>query len=218
MTYDVAAYIRLEPRLRAILASIPAEPAGHVDSREALLAEANSEVARQQAELFRSFMELCDTEDGAPSAGLWVHTEKVVSEPDGNSINLQVIRPEPDEAVARIYYIHGGGMAALPCYDGGTGLMRLLSPSYPARRSRTTWRTPSPSSWSTRTRPAGSKAHRTQLGDSGPPESVAGLNAAIQVAVREGGWPGAAVVPADFVLQGAVTVDVFHDQCAERHM
>lgn len=63
----------------------PVEPAGDVDSRETLLAEANSEAARQQAELFRSFMELCDTEDAAPSAGLRVHTEKVVSEPDGNN-------------------------------------------------------------------------------------------------------------------------------------
>ena len=118
MPYDVAADIRLDPRLKAILASMPVESAGDVESREALLAEANSEAARQQAELFRSFMELCDTEDAAPSAGLRVHTEKVVSEPDGNSINLQVIRPERDEAVACVYYIHGGGMAALSCYDG----------------------------------------------------------------------------------------------------
>ena len=118
MTYDVAGDIRLDPRLKAILASVPAVPAGDVDSREMLLAEANSEAARQQAELFRSFMELCDTEDAAPSAGLRVHSEKVVSEPDGNSINLQVIRPDYDEAVACVYYIHGGGMAALSCYDG----------------------------------------------------------------------------------------------------
>ena len=76
MTYDVAGDIRLDPRLRAILANIPAEPAGDVDSREALLAEANSEATRQEAEQFRSFMELCDSEDAAPSAGLRVHTRE----------------------------------------------------------------------------------------------------------------------------------------------
>src|SRR5271169_1731831 len=118
MTYDVAADIRLDPRLKTILASIPVEPAGDVDSREALLAEENSDEARKQAELFRSFMDLCDTEEAAPSAGLRVHTEKVVSEPDGNSINLQVIRPDRDETVACVYYIHGGGMMSLSCYDG----------------------------------------------------------------------------------------------------
>src|ERR1700757_1329702 len=118
MAYDIAADIRLDPRLKAILAGMPAESAGDVDSRETLLAEANSEEARKQAELFRPFMEVCDTEEAAPSAGLRVYTEKVVSEPDGNSINLQVIRPDNDETVPCVYYIHGGGMASLSCYDG----------------------------------------------------------------------------------------------------
>src|ERR1700745_423413 len=118
MAYDVAADIRLDPRLKAILAGIPVESGRDVSSREELLAEDNSEAAREAAELFRSFMDLCDTEEAAPSAGLRVHTEKVVSAPDGNSINLQVIRPDNDETVACVYYIHGGGMASLSCYDG----------------------------------------------------------------------------------------------------
>jgi acetyl esterase len=118
MTYDIAADIRIDPRLKALLAGITTDGGGDVDSREALLAGANSGAARQQAELFRSFMELCDTEEAAPSAGLRVHTEKILSEPDGNSINLQVIRPDNDETVACVYYIHGGGMASLSCYDG----------------------------------------------------------------------------------------------------
>jgi acetyl esterase len=63
-------------------------------------------------------MDMCDTEEAAPSAGLRVHTEKIVSEPDGNTINLQVIRPDTDETVPCVYYIHGGGMASLSCYDG----------------------------------------------------------------------------------------------------
>ncbi|MGB6452852.1 MAG: alpha/beta hydrolase [Streptosporangiaceae bacterium] len=118
MGYDLAADNRLDPRLKALLANVPAEPLGDVDSRETLVAAANSEAARRQAELFRSFMDLCDTEEAAPSAGLRVHTEKVVSEPDGNSISLQVIRPDHDEVVGCVYYIHGGGMASLSCYDG----------------------------------------------------------------------------------------------------
>ena len=118
MAYDVAADIRLDPRIKAILAGIAMEPAGDVDSRETLIAESNSEEARQQAELFRSFMEMCDTEEAAPSAGLRIHTEKIISEPDGNSINLQVIRPDNEDTVACVYYIHGGGMASLSCYDG----------------------------------------------------------------------------------------------------
>ncbi|HUD79097.1 MAG TPA: alpha/beta hydrolase [Streptosporangiaceae bacterium] len=118
MAYDIAADTRLDPRLKALLGGMAMEGGSDVDSRETLLAEANSEEAKQQAELFRGFMDMCDTEEAAPSAGLRVHTEKIVSEPDGNTINLQVIRPDTDETVPCVYYIHGGGMASLSCYDG----------------------------------------------------------------------------------------------------
>ena len=118
MAYDIAADIRLDPRLKALLGAMAMEGGGDVGSRDELVAEANSEAAKQQAELFRGFMDMCDTEETAPSAGLRVHTEKIVSEPDGNTINLQVIRPDNDDTVACVYYIHGGGMASLSCYDG----------------------------------------------------------------------------------------------------
>jgi acetyl esterase len=118
MAYDIAADPRIDPRLKAILAGISPAAESDVADREALLADANSDAARQEAELFRSFMELCDTEEAAPSAGLRIHTEKVISAPDGNTINLRVIRPDSGETLACVYYIHGGGMAALSCYDG----------------------------------------------------------------------------------------------------
>ncbi len=60
---------------------------------------------------------------------------------------------------------------------------------------------------------SGLKAYGIQLADGGPPESVARLGAAIQIAVCESGRPGEAVVEANFVLEGAVTVDVLHDEC-----
>jgi len=118
MGYDIAGDNRLDPRIKAILDGLSLEASGDVGSREQLLAEANSEQARQQAEMFRSFTDLCDSEEAAPSAGLRVHSEKVVSQPDGNTINLQVIRRDNDETLACVYYIHGGGMASLSCYDG----------------------------------------------------------------------------------------------------
>ena len=79
-------------------------------------------------------MDLCDTEETAPSKGLNVHTEKVVSQPDGNTINLQVIRPDTDETLACVYYIHGGGMASRRVTTGCTGvgassLLRMAWPS-----------------------------------------------------------------------------------------
>src|ERR1700761_4105573 len=118
MTYDLAADPRLDPRLKALLGAIATEPQRDVDSRETLVAAANSPAARQRAEQFRAFTDQCDTEEAAPSAGLRVTTEKITSEPDGNTINLQVIRPDSDETLPCVYYIHGGGMASLSCYDG----------------------------------------------------------------------------------------------------
>ena len=118
MTYDVTTDARLDPRIAALLAFLPPLAAADVSSREELLAEANSDAAAESTEIFKTFMDLCDTEEAAPSAGLRVHTEKIVSQPDGNTINLQVIRPDTDETVACVYYIHGGGMAMLSCYDG----------------------------------------------------------------------------------------------------
>jgi acetyl esterase len=118
MARDIAGDIRLDPRIKAFLADEEAEPEGDVDSRETLLAEVNSEEARAGAAEFRQFMEQFDTEEAAPSAGLRIHAEKVISQPDGNTINLQVIRPDTDETLPCVYYIHGGGMGFLSCFDG----------------------------------------------------------------------------------------------------
>lgn len=118
MAYDLAADRRIDPRIKALLSALPPFDAGDVESREELLAEADTDAARQAAEMFSAFMDMCDTEEAAPSAGLAIHTEKIVSSPDGNTINLQVIRPDTDETLACVYYIHGGGMATMSCFDG----------------------------------------------------------------------------------------------------
>jgi acetyl esterase len=118
MTQDTASDPRIDPRIKAILAAIPPLPVADVADRATLIAEANTPEALEGAEVFRSFMDLCDTEEAAPSAGLSVHTEKITSSPDGNTINLQVIRPDSGATVACVYYIHGGGMTNLSCFDG----------------------------------------------------------------------------------------------------
>jgi acetyl esterase len=59
-----------------------------------------------------------DNEDVAPSAGLRVHTESLVSSPDGNTINIQYIRPDNDAIVPCVCYIHGGRMQFSSCYLG----------------------------------------------------------------------------------------------------
>jgi acetyl esterase len=118
MTIDIQTDIRLDPRLRAILSMVPPANLPDVASREELVAEASSPAAVEAREAFKAIMDLCDTEEFAPSAGLVVREEQFTSEPDGNTVNLRITRPDTDVELACVYYIHGGGMATLSCYDG----------------------------------------------------------------------------------------------------
>lgn len=118
MTVDIANDPRLDPRLKQLLAAFPDIEASDIESREAMLGEAATVEAKAAYEALSGFMDMCDSEDVAPSDGLSITTEKVVSQPDGNEINIQFIRPDSDETVACVYYIHGGGMMTLSCYHG----------------------------------------------------------------------------------------------------
>jgi acetyl esterase len=118
MTIDIQTDIRLDPRLRAILAMVPQTNLPDVGSREELVAEANSPAAVEARAAFQAVMDLCDTDEFAPSAGLVVTEEQFTSQPDGNLVNLRITRPDSDEELPCVYYIHGGGMASLSCYDG----------------------------------------------------------------------------------------------------
>lgn len=118
MTYDPQADVRLDPRIKAILALLPTEDVTDADSREQILAEAASPEGVAEYELTTSFMNLGDNEDVAPSKGLRFAEDEAVSSPDGNTIKLQIVRPESEETLACVYYIHGGGMTSLSSYLG----------------------------------------------------------------------------------------------------
>jgi acetyl esterase len=109
---------RIDPRIKALLGNFDLPAQGNAASREQILAEANSEAAKAATAVMLSMFEAMDTEQVAPSKGLKIHSEKVVSQPDGNTINVQFIRPEGDAALPCVYYIHGGGMASMSCYLG----------------------------------------------------------------------------------------------------
>ena len=118
MTHDIAGDRRIDPRIKAILEVLPEVVPSAATTREELIAEANTTAALEGAEAFRQAMALCDTEEAAPSAGLHIALETIESSPDGNSINLRIIRPEGRATVPCVYYIHGGGMTNLSCFDG----------------------------------------------------------------------------------------------------
>ncbi len=109
---------RIDPRIKAILGAMVLPPAADVSSREELLTQANSDAAKVASEGLKLFLGMCDTEEIASSAGLKTTTLEFNSEPDGNRILIQYIRPDSNEQLPCVYYIHGGGMQAMSCFDG----------------------------------------------------------------------------------------------------
>lgn len=109
---------RIDPRIKALMGAMAIPEGSDVASREEMLERANTPEARKMAEAFKGFLEFCDTEEIAPGEGLEISTLTFTSEPDGNSIQVQFIRPVSTEPLPCVYYIHGGGMQAMSCYDG----------------------------------------------------------------------------------------------------
>ena len=109
---------RIDPRIKTWLANMPTVTQGDVASREVLLDELNSPEALAQRDQLTVMFELLDNEDVAPSKGLDVSTMTFTSTPDGNTVKVQFIRPQTDDVLPCVYYIHGGGMASMSCYDG----------------------------------------------------------------------------------------------------
>jgi acetyl esterase len=109
---------RLDPRIRAMLAMMPAPEIHDVQSRDELVADAASPQGAAQYAEMANIMNMADDETVAPSTGLRFSREDIVSSPDCNTIKLQIIRPDTDENVACVYYIHGGGMASMSSFFG----------------------------------------------------------------------------------------------------
>lgn len=109
---------RIDPRIKAIMGFFPTDSLDDVESREALLAIAQDPDNLAAQEQLKAGLEMVDNEAVAPSAGLVFADESFTSQPDGNTINVRMIRPEGDETLPCVYYIHGGGMQAMSCYDG----------------------------------------------------------------------------------------------------
>ena len=109
---------RIDPRIKALLGGLPSDPQPDVADRAALIAEANSPEGLAQRQLADTLMDALDNEEIAPTAGLDISTLEFASAPDGNTVKIQLIRPEGDGPFPCVYYIHGGGMQTMSCFNG----------------------------------------------------------------------------------------------------
>jgi len=115
---DVQNDVRIDPRIKAILSFMPNLGTTDVSSRQQILDEIATREANEAANAYQQVVDLMDSEEIAPSKGLIIRTEQIISQPDGNTINLQIIRPDNNDVLPCIYYIHGGGMAFQSAFDG----------------------------------------------------------------------------------------------------
>jgi len=109
---------RVDPRIKAILGQVPVPAQTDVADRDALLAEAHSPDGLAVREMADSLMDTLDNEQLAPAEGLAIRTVEFESKPDGNTVKLLVMRPEGDERLPGLYYIHGGGMQSMSTFNG----------------------------------------------------------------------------------------------------
>lgn len=109
---------RIDPRIKAMFGRGDIRGFGNVASRAEILAKTESDRGRAQGEAIKAAFEAMDSEAIAPSDGLRIWDENVVSRPDGNSIRIRFLRPDTDERLPCVYYIHGGAMASMSCLDG----------------------------------------------------------------------------------------------------
>lgn len=108
---------RIDPRIKAMMGAMEMPPPTNAESREQILAEMNSEEAVAGREAMAEFLAVLDSEEVAPSAGLDVSTHEFSSSPDGNTIKIQLIRPQGADAKPCVVYFHGGGMQYMSCFD-----------------------------------------------------------------------------------------------------
>ncbi len=114
---DVQDDPRLDPRVKRALRSVPSRPLRDIDSRERLLEISNSESALAMAAKLEGLYARFDTADVAPFDGLRIETRDFASSPDGNTIQVQFIRPDSDEVLPGVVYLHGGGMQTGSCFN-----------------------------------------------------------------------------------------------------
>ena len=109
---------RVDPRIKQLMGAMPPQPQANVASRQEYLARANSPDAQARMAGMREMFEMVDNDQVASSEGLSITEHTFISDPDGNSIKVQFIRPEQDGPLPCVYYIHGGGMQSMSCFWG----------------------------------------------------------------------------------------------------
>ena len=110
---------RIDKRIRAVFGEVDFDSVTttNATTREEILAEQETEEAIQGKAVMEMINNSPHYKEVVTDEGLVTHTKEFTSSPDGNNIKIQYIRPDTDEKLPCVYYIHGGGMMVSSCFD-----------------------------------------------------------------------------------------------------
>ena len=110
---------RIDKRIRAVFGEVDfnSVTTTNATTREEILAEQETEEATQGKAVMEMINNSPHYKEVVTDEGLVTLTKEFTSSPDGNNIKIQYIRPDTDEKLPCVYYIHGGGMMVSSCFD-----------------------------------------------------------------------------------------------------
>ena len=108
---------RIDPRIKEQFKNIefPELSSGNM-TRDDMIAKVDSEEGKMELMIYEAIFNDPALDEAISSEGLQKKTIEITSEPDGNKIKLLNIRPDSNDALPCIYYIHGGGMEIGSCF------------------------------------------------------------------------------------------------------
>lgn len=109
---------RIDQRIKDVLGQIDMDSAmTHFSTREEMMAFEQTEEAKAAKGIIQMINNAEHYKAVVPSDGLVTVTKEFMSQPDGNKIKIQYIRPDTQDTLPCVYYIHGGGMEVGSCFD-----------------------------------------------------------------------------------------------------
>lgn len=114
----IANDMRIHPRIRRIMGAMPAPDGPTYESREQLMEIVTRPSAIESRRAQDEVLDGLDDQTLAPLEGLDIRTVEFRSDPDGNTIETLFIRPEGDEPMPCVVYLHGGGMMSMSAFLG----------------------------------------------------------------------------------------------------
>ena len=118
MPTKLSADKRIDPRIKAVFGELGIPVTQKAASRDEIMERENSEAAVQERAIMQLINNAPHYEEVITYEGLVISEKEFISEPDGNTVKIQYIRPDTDETLPCVYYIHGGGMEMSSCFDG----------------------------------------------------------------------------------------------------